>query len=132
MGLAVYNAFIVYKVKQDSSLTYQKFRQNLVRQIVEEHHTPRKPSTGGRPSVDNSLCLTSHHFPSEIPSIAYQWKNTCRHCKVYLTTKKVPAEKAEDEVYVQAMQHSTVSNREVPHFGPFLRRKKSKFLVIAL
>ncbi|XP_067225208.1 piggyBac transposable element-derived protein 4-like [Chanodichthys erythropterus] len=88
VDLAVHNAFIVYKKKQDSSLTYQKFRQNLVRQLVEEHHTPRKPSTGGRPPADNPLRLTGWHFPSEIPSTAQQGKNTRRHCKVCLTTKK--------------------------------------------
>lgn len=90
VDLAVHNAFIVYKVKNDSSLTYQKFRKNLVRQLVEEHHTPRKPSSGGRPPAYNPLRLTARHFPSEIPATVQQGKNTRRYCKVCLTTKKCP------------------------------------------
>ncbi|RXN28339.1 piggyBac transposable element-derived 4-like protein [Labeo rohita] len=90
VDLAVHNAFIIYNVKHDSSLTYQKFRQNLVRQLVEEHHSPRKPSAGGRPPAYNPLRLTARHFPSEIPATVQQGKNTRRHCKVCLTTKKCP------------------------------------------
>lgn len=90
VDLAVHNAFIVYKVKNDSSLTYQKFRKDLVRQLVEEHHTPRKPSSGDRPPAYNPLHLTARHFPSEIPVTVQQGKNTRRYCKVCLTTKKCP------------------------------------------
>uniref|UniRef100_A0A8C1Q7F3 PiggyBac transposable element-derived protein domain-containing protein n=1 Tax=Cyprinus carpio TaxID=7962 RepID=A0A8C1Q7F3_CYPCA len=90
VDLAVHNAFIVYKVKNDSSLTYQKFCKNLVRQLVEEHHTPQKPSSGDRPPAYNPLHLTARHFPSEIPVTVQQGKNTRRYCKVCLTTKKCP------------------------------------------
>ncbi|XP_042578774.1 piggyBac transposable element-derived protein 4-like [Cyprinus carpio] len=113
VDLAVHNAFIVYKVKNDSSLTYQKFCKNLVRQLVEEHHTPQKPSSGDRPPAYNPLHLTARHFPSEIPVTVQTGEEHTQVLQGLSDHQKVPTEKAEDEVHVQTLQHSAVSNRVI-------------------
>ncbi|CDQ89273.1 unnamed protein product [Oncorhynchus mykiss] len=56
-----------------------------MRELLEEHHTPRRPSTGGRPAVDNPLRLTARHFPCKVPQTASQGSRTRRHCKVCLS-----------------------------------------------
>ncbi|CDQ61068.1 unnamed protein product [Oncorhynchus mykiss] len=53
-------------------ISYQKYRENLMRELLEEHHTPRRPSTGGRPAADNPLRLTAQHFPCKVPQTASQ------------------------------------------------------------
>lgn len=82
MDIALLNAYIVYKELTGRSIKYQQFRLNVMRQLLEEHHTPRRPPTGGRPSMDNPLRLTARHFPTEIPQTGLQGKNTRRACKV--------------------------------------------------
>uniref|UniRef100_A0A674EYF1 PiggyBac transposable element-derived protein domain-containing protein n=1 Tax=Salmo trutta TaxID=8032 RepID=A0A674EYF1_SALTR len=78
---AVLNGSIVHR----KVITYQKYRENLMRELLEEHHTPRRPSTGGRPAVNNPLRLTAWHFPCKVPQTAAQGSRTRRHCKVCLS-----------------------------------------------
>ncbi|XP_052351639.1 piggyBac transposable element-derived protein 4-like [Oncorhynchus keta] len=56
---AVLNGSIVHRQLTGKVITYQKYRENLMRELLEEHHTPLRPSTGGRPAVDNPLRLTA-------------------------------------------------------------------------
>ena len=69
-------------------ITYQKYRENLMRELLEEHHTPRRPPTGGRPAADNPLRLNARHFPSKVPQTAAQGSRTRRHCKVCLSSTR--------------------------------------------
>ncbi|XP_064868624.1 piggyBac transposable element-derived protein 4-like [Oncorhynchus nerka] len=82
---AVLNGSIVHRQLTGKVITYQKYRENLMRELLEEHHTPRRPSTGGRPAVDNPLRLTARHFPCKVPQTASQGSRTRRHCKVCLS-----------------------------------------------
>ncbi|XP_064876538.1 piggyBac transposable element-derived protein 4-like [Oncorhynchus nerka] len=82
---AVLNGSIVHRQLTGKVITYQKYRENLMRELLEEHHTPRRPSTGGRPAVDNRLRLTARHFPCKVPQTASQGSRTRRHCKVCLS-----------------------------------------------
>ncbi|XP_041711128.1 piggyBac transposable element-derived protein 4 isoform X3 [Coregonus clupeaformis] len=83
---AVLNGHIVHRQLTGEVITYQKYRENLMRELLEEHHTPRHPSTGGRPAADNPLRLTARHFPSKVPQTAAQGSRTRRHCKVCLSS----------------------------------------------
>eukprot|EP00063_Salmo_salar_P068066 XP_014042901.1 PREDICTED: piggyBac transposable element-derived protein 4-like [Salmo salar] len=82
---AVLNGSIVHRQLTGKVITYQKYRENLMRELLEEHHTPRRPSTGGRPALDNPLRLTARHFPCKVPQTAAQGSRTRRHCKVCLS-----------------------------------------------
>nr|XP_046224318.1 piggyBac transposable element-derived protein 4-like [Oncorhynchus gorbuscha] len=62
IATAVLSSSIVHRQLTGKVITYQKYRENLMRELLEEHHTPRRPSTGGRPAVDNPLRLTEQHF----------------------------------------------------------------------
>ena len=66
-------------------ITYQKHKENLMRELLEVHHTPLRSSTGGRPATDNPLRLTAQHFPCKVPLTAAQGSCTGRHCKVCLS-----------------------------------------------
>eukprot|EP00063_Salmo_salar_P058241 XP_014033076.1 PREDICTED: piggyBac transposable element-derived protein 4-like [Salmo salar] len=79
------NGYIVYRQLTGKVITYQKYRDNLMRELLEEHHTPRRPSTGGRPAADNPLRLTARHFPCKVPQTVAQGSRTRRHCKVCLS-----------------------------------------------
>uniref|UniRef100_A0A3P8X756 PiggyBac transposable element-derived protein domain-containing protein n=1 Tax=Esox lucius TaxID=8010 RepID=A0A3P8X756_ESOLU len=70
VGTALFNSHIVHR-----HLT----------ELLEEHHIPRRPPTGGRPSGDNPLRLTAQHFPAEMPQTDAQGSRTRRHCKVCLS-----------------------------------------------
>uniref|UniRef100_A0A8C7LTA0 PiggyBac transposable element-derived protein domain-containing protein n=1 Tax=Oncorhynchus mykiss TaxID=8022 RepID=A0A8C7LTA0_ONCMY len=63
----------------------QLYTIELMKDLLEVHHTPRLPSTGGRPAADNPLCLTARHFPCKVPQTAAQGSPTWRHCKVCLS-----------------------------------------------
>ncbi|XP_042178527.1 piggyBac transposable element-derived protein 4-like [Oncorhynchus tshawytscha] len=85
IDIAVLNGSIVHRQLTGKVITYQKYRENLMRELLEEHHTPRRPSTGGLPAVDNPLRLTARHFPCKVPQTASQGSRTRRHCKVCLS-----------------------------------------------
>ncbi|XP_024002130.1 piggyBac transposable element-derived protein 4 [Salvelinus sp. IW2-2015] len=85
---AVLNGHIVHRQLSGEVITYQKYRENLMRELLEEHHTPRRPPTGGRPAADNPLRLNARHFPSKVPQTAAQGSRTRRHCKVCLSSTR--------------------------------------------
>ncbi|XP_021462473.1 piggyBac transposable element-derived protein 4 [Oncorhynchus mykiss] len=85
INTAVLNGSIVHRQLTGKVITYQKYRENLMRELLEEHHTPRRPSTGGHPAPDNPLRLTARHFPCKVPQTASQGSRTRRHCKVCLS-----------------------------------------------
>ncbi|CDQ75055.1 unnamed protein product [Oncorhynchus mykiss] len=60
-----------------------------MRELLEVHHTTRRPSTGGRPAADNPLRLTAWHFPCKVPPTAAQGSHTRRHCKVCLSGTRI-------------------------------------------
>ncbi|KAJ8368725.1 hypothetical protein SKAU_G00087530 [Synaphobranchus kaupii] len=68
------------------NLTYQVYQASVMRRLLEEHHTPRRPPTGGRPAADNPLRLTARHFLSAVPQTEAQGSRTRRHCKVCLSS----------------------------------------------
>uniref|UniRef100_A0A674BS31 PiggyBac transposable element-derived protein domain-containing protein n=1 Tax=Salmo trutta TaxID=8032 RepID=A0A674BS31_SALTR len=84
---AVLKGSIVHRQLTGEMITEQGifYRENLMRELLEEHYTPRPPSTGGRPAADNPLCLTARHFPCKVPQTAAQGSHTRRHCKVCLS-----------------------------------------------
>lgn len=70
LDLAVYNAYIIFKLKStQENLQLPKFRINLIRQLLEEFAPTRPSSSGGRKSKDqeNPLRLTVRHFPNYPP-----------------------------------------------------------------
>ena len=65
--MAVYNAFVMYKAENDTSLHLSDFRLEIIRGILTEYGSQR-PTTIERPSTrDSSVRLTARHFPSLIP-----------------------------------------------------------------
>ncbi|KAK6301238.1 hypothetical protein J4Q44_G00293360 [Coregonus suidteri] len=88
IDIALLNGHIVHRQVTGQVISYQQYRVNLIRQILEDHHTPRRPCTGGRPASDNPLRLTGRHFPSDVPRTTQQGKSTRRHCKVCQTSTR--------------------------------------------
>eukprot|EP00063_Salmo_salar_P066961 XP_014041796.1 PREDICTED: piggyBac transposable element-derived protein 4-like [Salmo salar] len=88
IDIALFNGHVVHRQVTGQVISYQQYRVNLIRQILENHHTPRRPSTGGRPPSDNPLRLTGRHFPSDVPQTTLQGKSTRRHCKVCQTSTR--------------------------------------------
>ncbi|XP_035268765.1 piggyBac transposable element-derived protein 4 [Anguilla anguilla] len=70
------------------NLTYQMYLANVMRQLLEEHHTPQRPTSGGRSAADNPLRLTARHFLSMIPQTKAQGRRSRRHCKVCLSSSR--------------------------------------------
>ncbi|MGH0123250.1 UNVERIFIED_CONTAM: hypothetical protein FKN15_011715 [Acipenser sinensis] len=66
LNMAVLNAFILHKTASKKTVTFSKFRHNLISYLVEKYHTPRKSSSGGRPSSYKLTRLTNRHFPNPI------------------------------------------------------------------
>uniref|UniRef100_A0AAY5K4P2 PiggyBac transposable element-derived protein domain-containing protein n=1 Tax=Esox lucius TaxID=8010 RepID=A0AAY5K4P2_ESOLU len=69
----------------DTALFNSHIVHRHLTELLEEHHIPRRPPTGGRPSGDNPLRLTARHFPAEMPQTDAQGSRTRRHCKVCLS-----------------------------------------------
>ncbi|KAJ8368738.1 hypothetical protein SKAU_G00087660 [Synaphobranchus kaupii] len=80
--IAEYNKKMGAVEKDDmiNSLVECVYRGNVMRQLLEEHHTPRHPPTGGHPAADNPLRLTARHFMSAVPQMEAQGSRTQRHC----------------------------------------------------
>ena len=67
LDMAVYNAFVIYKIQNNTSYQLSDFRLEIIREILTKYG-PQRPSTVGRPSTRASpLRLTARHFPSIIP-----------------------------------------------------------------
>ncbi|KAL2098758.1 hypothetical protein ACEWY4_005238 [Coilia grayii] len=90
---AIHNAYIVHQQVTGQVIRPQAFRENLVRQLLEHHHTPRNAPTGGRPSLDTPLRIKARHFPSEVPQTAAQGNSTRRHCRVCLHSSRRPRQR---------------------------------------
>ncbi|XP_029554452.1 piggyBac transposable element-derived protein 4-like [Salmo trutta] len=74
---AALNGHTVHRQLTGKVITYQKYRENL-RELLEEYHTPRRPSTGGRPAADSPLRLTAWHFPCEVrQAAAHGYRTPC-------------------------------------------------------
>ncbi|XP_046903421.1 piggyBac transposable element-derived protein 4-like [Hypomesus transpacificus] len=104
---AVLNGFIVHRQLSGKTIPYQEYRMNLIRQVLEVHHTARRPSAGGRPAADNPLRLTGRHFPSEIPQTDVQGNKTRRQCKVCKSSTRRSKQRQLTK-YVCALQHPPV------------------------
>ena len=66
LDMVVYNAFVIYKIQNNTSRQLSDFRLEIIREILTKYG-PQRPSTVGRPSTRASLRLTARHFPSIIP-----------------------------------------------------------------
>lgn len=89
IDIALVNGHIVHRQVIGQVISYQQYRINLKRQLLEDHHTPRhRPSAGGRPASENPLHLTGSHVPSDIPQNTLQGKSTKRPCKVCLQSTR--------------------------------------------
>ncbi|XP_062380314.1 piggyBac transposable element-derived protein 4-like [Sardina pilchardus] len=95
----VHNAQIVYQQALGKVIRPQAFRDNLMRQLLEQYHTPRHASTAGRPSMDHPLRLTARHFPSDVLQTDAQGKSTRRHCKVCLHGTRRPRQRKLTRVF---------------------------------
>ena len=81
LDMAVYNAFVIYKMQNNTSYQLSDFRLEIIRQILTKYG-PQRSSTIGRPSTrDSPLRLTARHFPSLIPQ-TLQSKQPQRKCVV--------------------------------------------------
>lgn len=90
LDVAVFNSYVVHKQITAQDLTYPQFRENLACQLLEEFHTTRRPSSGGRPSLDNPIRLSARHFPSLVTQTPQQGDRTRRRCRVCQTTTRRP------------------------------------------
>ena len=88
LDVAVFNSFVVHRQLTRQELTYQRFRENLASQLIEEFHTPRRPSCGGRPTLDGPLRLSARHFPTLVTQTDQQGGRTRRRCRVCQTTTR--------------------------------------------
>lgn len=78
---ALWNAFVLFKKKGGVS-SNSKFRENVIKQYLENYHSKEFSSKGGRPSTTpNPLRLTARHFIETIPPTAAK-QNTARRCAV--------------------------------------------------
>ena len=67
LDMTVYNAFIIYKIQNNTSYQLFDFRLEIIREILTKYGAQR-PSTVVRLSTRASpLRLTARHFPSIIP-----------------------------------------------------------------
>jgi hypothetical protein len=90
--LAVYNAFILYKLKKNVNLRLATYQLELIREIIGKYSSQVRSSIG-RPPSESPLRLTARHLPSRIPSTATQ-TNPRRKCYVCANTiKRVKARK---------------------------------------
>ncbi len=64
LDMAVYNAFVIYKMQNNISSHLADFRLEIIREILTKYG-PQRSTTIGRSSIsDSSLRLTAQHFPS--------------------------------------------------------------------
>ena len=81
LDMAVYNAFVIYKMQNGISSHLSDFRLEIIRGILTKYGTQRSTAIG-RPSIrGSSLRLTSRHFPVLIPQ-ALQSNQPRRKCVV--------------------------------------------------
>ena len=79
--MTVHNAFVIYKIQNNTSYQLSDFRLEIIREILTKYG-PQRPSTVGRLSTRASpLRLTARHFPSIIPQ-TLQSKQSQRKCVV--------------------------------------------------
>ncbi len=79
--MAVYNAFVIYKLQNDVPRHLSDFRLDLIREILTKFG-PQRPTTIGRPSARPSpIRLTARNFPSLIPQTS-QLEQPRRQCVV--------------------------------------------------
>ena len=82
--MTVHNAFVIYKIQNNTSYQLSDFRLEIIREILTKYG-PQRPSTVGRLSTRASpLHLTARHFPSIIPQ-TLQSKQPQRKCVVCIS-----------------------------------------------
>lgn len=90
LDISVLNSYILYQMVTGKKPQLGKFRLEVIRQLLEEHHTPRTQSKGGRPSLgENPLRLTERHFCTFIPPTANK-QHPQRQCYVCMHTCRRP------------------------------------------
>ena len=85
LDMAVYNAFVIYKMQNNTSYYLSDFRFEIIRGIVTMYGSQR-PTIIGRPSMRDSLLrLTAPHLPSLIPQtlLSKQSQRKCVVCESY-------------------------------------------------
>ena len=81
LDMAVYNAFVVYKLQNDLSPHLSDFRLDLIREILTQFGSQRSTTIGRPPARPPSLRLTARHFPALIPQTT-QLEQPRRRCVV--------------------------------------------------
>lgn len=66
LDLSVYNAYVLYKVRNPGNIQLLDFKMQVIRAIFETYGSQR-PIQTGRPPNDPPLRLTARHFASIIP-----------------------------------------------------------------
>lgn len=94
LDMTVLNSFYMYNLMTVTTkkVTFFEYRTNLIRQILECHHTPKEKRTVPR-AIDvngeaHPLRLTGRHFPRPLPNREGQKRKMQKRCHVCYNTKK--------------------------------------------
>ncbi|KAG8313655.1 hypothetical protein J6590_108673 [Homalodisca vitripennis] len=92
IDIVVLNTYNMFVIQQNKKSGFCDFRLNLIRQILETHHTPREgrlvaavPRVVPPPAAtrdQHPLCLTGRHFPRPLPTPEGQTRKTQKRCYV--------------------------------------------------
>lgn len=87
--LAVLNASILYNELTANKHSVGEFQMNLIKQLLNEYHTPEQRNQTGRRSEDaNSILrLSARHFPTFLPATESK-PNPTKRCIVCIKQKK--------------------------------------------
>jgi hypothetical protein len=88
VDLTIYNAYVLYKLKNNVNLRLTTFQLELIREIIGKSGSQVRSSIG-RPPSESLFRLTARHFPSRIASTATQ-ENPRRKCYVCANTVRRP------------------------------------------
>jgi hypothetical protein len=98
--LAIYNAYVLYKLEKDVNLRLATYQLELIREIIGKYGSQVRSSIG-RPPSESPLRLTARHFPSRILSTATQ-TNPRRKC--YACANTVNRAKARRDTSYECIQ----------------------------
>lgn len=82
LDMMLLNAHTLYEVNSGKKVSFSKYRLEVVRQIIQEFHTPRPSPRGGRPSNETPLRINAIHYPSFVPQATKKGDKTQRQCHV--------------------------------------------------
>lgn len=86
LDLSVHNAYILFRGRAASTITFADFKWRVVSQVIEEH--PTEKSKQGRSTGDNPLRLTARHVIQMLPPTDAKGSRTQRRCHVCAKTTR--------------------------------------------